>query len=123
MSYCRANRTAPEGRPLVESSAPLHSHGLEGQNDEVFQQPRSGPIENVARVGIDLGKQVFHVTAVDGEGAVVERRRLRRAGLRGYLSGLPRGCGVAMESCGGAHHWARLALSAGLRPLLLSRSW
>ena len=40
-------------------------------------------MENVARVGIDLGKGVFHVTAVDAEGAVLERKRLRRAGLRG----------------------------------------
>ena len=77
-------------------------------------------MENVARVGIDLGKGVFHVTAVDAEGAVLERKRLRRAGLRGYLSHLPRGCEVAMESCGGAHHWARLALKEGLRPALLS---
>ena len=77
-------------------------------------------MENVARVGIDLGKGVFHVTAVDAEGAVLERKRLRRAGLRGCLSHLPRGCEVAMESCGGAHHWARLALKEGLRPALLS---
>ena len=34
-------------------------------------------MENVTRVGIDLGKQVFHVTAVDAAGAVVERKRLR----------------------------------------------
>ena len=77
-------------------------------------------MENVARVGIDLAKEVFHVTAVDGVGAVVERRRLRRAGLESYLTELARGCEVAMESCGGAHHWARRALEAGLRPLLMS---
>ena len=47
-------------------------------------------MENVARVGIDLGKQVFHLTAVDAGGEVVERRRLRRTGLRSYLSELPR---------------------------------
>ena len=77
-------------------------------------------MENVARVGIDLAKQVFHVTAVDASGQVVERRRLRRSGLQSYLSGLARGSVVAMEACGGAHHWARWALGAGLRPLLLS---
>ena len=77
-------------------------------------------MENVARVGIDLGKQVFHVTAVDAAGEVVERRRFRRPGLQGYLSALPRGVVVAMESCGGAHHWARWLLRLGHRPLLLS---
>ena len=77
-------------------------------------------MENVARVGIDLAKQVFHLTAVDAGGEVVERRRLRRSGLRSYLSELPRGSVVAMESCGGAHHWARFAERAGHRPVLLS---
>ena len=77
-------------------------------------------MENVARVGIGLGKQVFHLTAVDAGGEVVERRRLRRSGLRSYPSELPRGSVVAMESCGGAHHWARFAERAGHRPVLLS---
>ncbi len=35
---------------------------------------------DVERVGIDLGKQVFHLTVVDGAGRVLERARLRRAG-------------------------------------------
>ena len=43
----------------------------------------------------------------------MERRRLGRAGLRSYLARLPRGCAVAMEACGGAHHWARLASRLG----------
>ena len=55
---------------------------------------------NITRVGIDLAKQVFHVTATDDTGAVVERRKLRRAGLQSYLALLPRGCVVAMEACG-----------------------
>ena len=77
-------------------------------------------MEQITRVGIDLGKKVFHVTAVDADGAVVERKRLRRAGLRSYLALLPRGSAVAMESCGGAHHWARLSLRLGHRPMLMS---
>lgn len=35
----------------------------------------------VARIGIDLAKKAFHVTSVEAEGRVVERKRLRRAGL------------------------------------------
>ena len=60
-------------------------------------------MDKVARVGIDLAKKVFHVTAVDAAGAVLERKRLRRAGLQSYLALLPPGCTVAMEACGGAH--------------------
>ena len=77
-------------------------------------------MENVARIGIDLAKKVFHVTAMDAGGAVVERKRLRRGGLQSYLAQLPRGCAVAMEACGGAHHWARLASRLGHRAVLMS---
>ena len=56
---------------------------------------------------------MFHVTAVDGAGAVVERRKLRRAGLQSYLALLPRGCTVAMEACSSANHWGRLAARHG----------
>ena len=86
----------------------------------VFSSPTEQTMEEITRVGIDLGKKVFHVTAVDAAGAVVERRRLRRAGLRSYLALLPRGRAVAMEACGSASHWGRLAAWHGHRPLLMS---
>ena len=34
-------------------------------------------MSDIKRVGIDLAKSIFHVTAVDESGAVVERKRLR----------------------------------------------
>ena len=77
-------------------------------------------MDNVTRVGIDLAKKVFHVTAVDADGAVVERKRLRRSGLQSYLALLPRGCVVAMEACGSAHHWARQASRLGHRAVLMN---
>ncbi|MCY3819338.1 MAG: IS110 family transposase [Gammaproteobacteria bacterium] len=75
---------------------------------------------NIARVGIDLAKQVFHVTALDDSGAVMERKKLRRAGLQSYLALLPRGCVVAMEACGSANHWGRFAARHGHRVRLMS---
>jgi len=36
----------------------------------------------------------------------VLRKKLRREQLLGFFAKLPR-CTVAMEACGGAHHWAR----------------
>ena len=75
---------------------------------------------DINRVGIDLAKTVFHVTAVDEAGVVVERKRFRRAGLHSYLTLLPPGCLVAMEACGSAHHWARLALHLGHKVLMMS---
>ncbi|MCY3639996.1 MAG: IS110 family transposase [Gammaproteobacteria bacterium] len=75
---------------------------------------------DVRRVGIDLAKRVFHLTAVDGAGRVLERARLRRAGLRQYLAQLPPGTVVAMEACGSAHHWGRHALGLGCEVRLMS---
>ena len=78
-------------------------------------------MDKVTRVaGIDLAKRIFHVTAVDAEGTVLERKRLRRAGLQSYLAQLPAGSVVAMEACGSAHHWGRLARRLGHRALLMS---
>ena len=59
---------------------------------------------DVERVGIDLGKEAFHLTAVDGAGRVLERARRRRAQL-------PPGTVVAMQACGSARHWGRCALA------------
>ena len=77
-------------------------------------------MDEIARVGIDLAKKVFHVTALDAAGAVMDRKRLRRAGLQSYLAQLPKGCVVAMEACGSAHHWARLAMRLGHEAVLMS---
>ena len=77
-------------------------------------------MKEIKRIGVDLGKRVFHVTAVDAKGGIVERRGLRRAGLRSYLAKLPAGREVVMEVCGGAHHWGRLASRLGHRALLMS---
>ena len=75
---------------------------------------------DITRVGIDLAKKIFHVTAMDESGRVLERKRFRRAQLQSYLALLPSGCVVAMEACGSAHHWGRLAESLGHRAMLMS---
>jgi transposase len=60
----------------------------------------------VTTIGLDLAKQVFHVHGADASGATLFSRRLRRAQLIGFFARQPR-CLVAMEACGGAHHWGR----------------
>ncbi len=63
-------------------------------------------MEQIATVGLDLAKHVFQVHCADRDGGVVLRRKLRREQLHCFFAELPR-CRVAMEACGGAHHWAR----------------
>ena len=77
-------------------------------------------MSQITRVAIDLAKRIFHLTAMDAEGKIVERQRLRRAGLESYLARLPQGCIVAMEACGGVNHWGRLAMRHGHRVRLMS---
>ena len=68
--------------------------------------------EEVATVGLDLAKNVFQVHAIGADGAVLVRRKLRRADLIGFFTDLP-SCLVGMEACASAHHWARELIALG----------
>ncbi len=60
----------------------------------------------VSTIGLDIAKSVFQVHGVDGSGATVKRRQLRRRQLLGFFAKQPP-CLVGMEACATAHHWAR----------------
>lgn len=74
---------------------------------------------DIAVLGIDLGKTVCSLAGLDGNGAVIFRRRIQRFRLLDFLGGLP-SCVVAMEACGGAHHIARHCIEHGHEPRLMS---
>jgi len=61
----------------------------------------------IARVGVDLAKQVIQVHAVDASGQRVAARAIKREQFFAWCTQLPTGCVVAMEACSSAHHWAR----------------
>jgi transposase len=63
-------------------------------------------MKNISTIGLDLAKKVFEVHGVDGQGAVVVRRSLRRAQVLGWFAKLPP-CLVGMEACATAHYWGR----------------
>lgn len=57
-------------------------------------------------VAVDLAKDVFELAFADGEGRVIERKRLtRRAFARAFENRTP--LRIVMEACGSAHYWAR----------------
>ena len=66
----------------------------------------------VTILGIDLAKDLFHVHGVDERGRTVLQQRVSRKRLSGYIANLPR-CRIGIESCGGAHYWARVFESHG----------
>jgi len=74
----------------------------------------------IVRVGVDLAKHVMQVHAVDAQGRVVVARALNRERFAAWCAQLPGGCIVAMESCSGAHHWARRLGSLGLEPRVIA---
>lgn len=71
-------------------------------------------------IGVDLSKQVFSACTLDDGGRVVCRQELRREAFVVWLAQVPAGTTVAMESCSGAHHWARRCLELGLQPRLMA---
>lgn len=74
----------------------------------------------IVRVGVDLAKQVIQVHAVDAAGHRVVSRALKREQFLLWCGQLPAGCMVAMEACGGAHHWARQLQRMGLQPRIMA---
>jgi transposase len=61
---------------------------------------------------------VFTLHGVDGAGRAVLRRNLRRRELLSFFERLP-SVEVALEACGGSHHWARALLALGHRVRLI----
>jgi transposase len=69
-------------------------------------------VPEVTTIGLDIAKHVFHAHGADARGAGVFSRKLSRAKLLDFFAAQPR-CTVALEACGGAHHWARELMALG----------
>src|SRR5215471_8452382 len=62
--------------------------------------------DTVAILGIDIGKNTFHLVGLNKRGAIVLRQKLSRRQLEARLANLPP-CLIGMEACVGAHHLSR----------------
>jgi transposase len=71
--------------------------------------PATAPI---SVVGIDIGKNSFHVVGLDDRGAIVLRQKWSRGQVEARLANMPR-CLVGMEACVGAHHLSRRLKALG----------
>ena len=60
----------------------------------------------IAVIGIDIGKNSFHVVGLDGRGAIALRQKWSRGQLETRLANMPT-CLIGMEACVGAHHLSR----------------
>ncbi len=59
-----------------------------------------------AVIGIDIGKNSFHVVGLDGRGAIALRQRWSPGQMETRLANIPH-CLIGMEACVGAHHLSR----------------
>src|SRR5215813_13567553 len=66
----------------------------------------------VATMGIDIGKNTFHVVGLDQRGTIVRRQRWSRGQVEARLVNMPP-CLIGMEACVGAHHLSRRLQSQG----------
>jgi transposase len=66
----------------------------------------------VAVVGIDIGKNSFHVVGQDDRGTIVLRQKLSRSQVGSRFANMPP-CLIGMEACVGAHHLSRKLKALG----------
>lgn len=75
-------------------------------------------IEALMPVGIDIGKDVFHLVGFDPDGNVVVRKKIKRMALEKTFEKLPF-CIVGMEACLSAHFVSRSLRKMGFEPRII----
>src|SRR5262245_30059433 len=73
---------------------------------------KSASFAAVSTIGIDLGKNIFHLVGLDQRGAIVLQLKCSRAQLERRLANIA-SCLIGMEACSGAHYIARQLAALG----------
>ena len=66
----------------------------------------------ISTIGIDVGKNTFHLVGLDKRGAIVLQQKVTRHQLGRRVSNIPR-CLIGMEACSGTHFIARQITALG----------
>jgi len=74
--------------------------------------------DELMSVGIDIGKDVFHLVGFDDDGQLVLRKKIKRLALVATFEQLPR-CIVGMEACLSAHFVSRTLREMGFDPRII----
>jgi len=69
-------------------------------------------------IAIDLAKDIFQICIMTTNGKIIVNKAMNRAKLKEWLAKQKLSL-VAMESCGGAHYWARFAQSLGHKIIVI----
>jgi transposase len=82
-------------------------------------KPKMEPnIGSLAVIGVDIGKEVFHIVGLGVDGKIAFRRKIRRLGLKDAFEKLPP-CIVGMEACLSAHFVSRVLRALGHEPRII----
>src|SRR6202163_3889173 len=69
-------------------------------------------------IGVDIGKDAFHLVGFGADGKTAFRRKIRRLGLKDAFEKLPP-CIVSMEACLSAHFVSRTLRALGHEPRII----
>ena len=72
----------------------------------------------LASIGIDIGKEVFHIVGFGIDGKIAFRRKIKRLALAETFKKLPP-CVVGMEACLSAHFVRRALRQLGHEPRII----
>ena len=78
-------------------------------------------MKHICRIGMDTSKHVFQLHGVNASEDPVVRKKLRRKDMVAFFEKLAPTV-IAIEACGGSHHWARLLSSLGHEVKLIRTS-
>jgi transposase len=73
---------------------------------------------SLASIGIDIGKDVFHIVALGADGKIAFRSKIKRLALKQAFEELPP-CIVGMEACLSAHFVSRMLRALGHEPRII----
>ena len=81
-------------------------------------KPKTKTTASLAVVGVDIGKEVFHLVGLGTDGTIAFRRKIRRSSLKDVFEQLPP-CVVGMEACLSAHFVSRTLRALGHEPRII----
>jgi Transposase len=78
------------------------TRGSKDKETPMSQNPSSA----TTVIGIDIGKNSFHVVGLDDRGAIILRQKWSHGQIEARVANMPP-CLIGMEACVGAHHLSR----------------
>src|SRR5215469_5128106 len=73
---------------------------------------------SLAVIGVDIGKEVFHLVGFSNDGKIALRKKIKRLALKEAFEQLP-SCIVGMEACLSAHFVSRTLRALGHEPRII----